>query len=506
MKSRILCLVLSVWTLIISVTLAAASTENRVALVIGNQNYASAGTLKNPINDARAVSDKLESLGFDVLSGTDLTYDAMRDTVREFTRKARKADVTVFYYAGHGIDVEGKNYIVPVDAKLDDAVDWEFEVYAIAEILRLIDRSPGPSLVFLDACRDNPLASVLANAQGMSSRSMNSRGISRIPTETMGTTGSVIAYATEPGQVAADGTGNNSPFALALVNHLDTENTDFASITSLITRDVMEMTDGVQRPRFDVSLTGPLVLNERVLDSTEVASLDPELPVQDAKPTPETPASTDLVEVEKFMFETAMASKDIADFNAFLQAFPNSVFAPMAQNAISRIEKEERTAQETEQVASLDTSELAQASRFAQMPLALGVTPQVQIAPSGQATENALAMNKTQRRAVQLRLNLAGFNVGSPDGSFGRKTRTGISSWQTANQFAATGYLNNVQHQLLTASTHSAFQAHLASNPNALQPVASASSGNSRNTQRNNGNFIKGFATGVGAAILLKRK
>lgn len=505
-------LAVTVLSVFMSVTVAVASVGDRVALVIGNENYEAAAALKNPINDATAIAGKLETLGFDVVKGTDLSYDALRDTVREFTRRARKADVTIFYYAGHGIAVDGENYIVPVDAKLSDPIDWEFEVYNVAEILRLIDRSPGPSLVFLDACRDNPLASVLASAQGMSSRSLNNRGISRIPTETMGASGSVIAYATEPGQVAADGSGDNSPFALALLEHIGTENTDFASITSLITRDVIEMTDGVQRPRFDVSLTGPLILNERATpvplpsEGVETASLDPQAT------QPSEPANPDTLQVEKFMFETAMASNDPADFEAFLSAFPNSMFAPMAQNAIARIQGEELAEEaEEKQLAAIDAGAAQQSptlTRVVNAPFSLAVTPQALSVISNETTEKALAMNRTQLRQMQLRLNLAGFDVGTPDGLVGPKTRNGLRAWQTANGFLGTGFLNNVQHQYLTASTHSAYTAHLAANPNALTPVVTrkkTSSSSGKRKKSGDNDFVKGLVTGIGAAIILGR-
>ncbi|WP_424973229.1 caspase family protein [Dinoroseobacter sp. S76] len=500
MKSILFRYIGGVVALLFMASVAAASTGERVALVVGNANYESASPLKNAINDADAISAKLSEMGFDVVQGNDLTYDALRDTVREFTRRARKADLTVFYYAGHGIAVDGDNYLVPIDATLSDPVDWEFEVYNVGEILRLIDRSPGPSLVFLDACRDNPMAATLASAQGMGSRSLNNRGISRIPTETMGTTGSVIAYATEPGQVAADGKGDNSPFAIALLNHLDTANTDFASITSLVTRDVIEMTEGVQRPRFDVSLTGPLILNavavpEPVVPSNDVAVLP--------TPNPTPVAPQDTLQVEKFMFEAAMTSNDVADFQAFLTAFPNSMFAPMAQNAITRLEGEAEE-KKAEQMASLQTDRLPSQdlTRLVTLPLSLTVTPQAAALVSSEATERSLFMNKMQRRQVQLRLNVAGYNVGRPDGAIGPNTRRGLREWQAANAFPATGYLNNVQHQFLTASTKAGYDAHLASNPNALTPVV-RQSGSSGKKNSSGSDFITGVIVGTGLGVIL---
>ena len=128
---------------------------------------------------------------------------------------------------------------------------------------------------------------------------------------------------------------------------------------------------------------------------------------------------------------------------------------------------------------------------------------------SNETTETSLAMNRTQLRQMQLRLNLAGYDVGTPDGLVGPKTRNGLRAWQTANGFLATGYLNNVQHQYLTASTYSAYTAHLAANPNALTPVTrkrtSSSSSGTRRKSGNNNDFVKGLVTGIGAAIILGR-
>lgn len=511
MKRIVESTIIALAALVVSFATAFASPDKRVALVIGNQNYLSTAPLKNPINDATAITGELERIGFDVVQGLDLDYDALRDTVRAFTREARDADVTVFYYAGHGIAVDGENYVVPIDAKLNDPVDWEFEVYNVAEIMRLINRSPGPSLVFLDACRDNPLAAILAQAQGMSSRSLNNRGILRIPTETLGTSGSVIAYATEPGQVATDGTGDNSPFALALLDHLGRENTDFASITSLITHDVLKMTDGMQRPRFDVSLTGPLMLNvveepEPIQEEQEVASLDPTVP------TPTPLAQTGPSNAEQLMFEAALASNDVADYEAFLTAFPNSTFAPVAQNAVKRLgaSQPKVNTNATEQVAALDTNVSADTStisRIVTAPLTLPLTQAALTRDSSKATDTALALTKQQRKEVQLRLNLTGNNVGRPDGAIGPNSRKGISSWQAIAGFAPTGYLNAVQHQYLVATTETSLRAHLKGNPNALAvPVANNSSGSGKKRRKQgNGDFWKGVAAGAAGALLLSK-
>lgn len=484
-------------------TLGAAKTETRVALVIGNESYVEAADLQNPINDANAIAQELESLGFDVTLGMDLSYNELRDTVRQFTRTASTADLTVFYYAGHGIAVDGENYLVPVDAKLSDPFDWEFEVYSVSEILRLVGRSSGPSLIFLDACRDNPLAAVLAQAQGMSTRSVSSRGLQRIPAETFGISGSVIAYATEPGQVAADGEGQNSPFTEALLTHLSSENTDFATVASLIRGDVIEKTNGAQRPRFDFALNGPLVLNavaEPQKDPVVETSLN-NTATDELAPAQSTDAA---LKVETLMFETAVASNDIEDYRAFVKAFPNSPFALLATNAINRLSKDEST----EELVALADPAPAQpgATRLVALPLTLELTQAARSMPSTAETDNGLFMDYSQRKALQIRLNLAGHNVGTPDADVGPKTRAGITSWQSANGLAPTGFLNAVQHQYLVASTDLAFSQHMAANPNALAaPQVSQSGTKRKKNNANNGiaNFVGGVAVGIGLGKIL---
>lgn len=506
---------LAILTFTFSLVGAVAFAEKRVALVIGNSSYDSAPHLKNPHNDALAVGAKFEDLGFEVVLGQDLTYDALRDTIRAFAKTARGADLTAFYYAGHGISVDGSNYVVPVDATLSDPVDWEFEVYDVTEIVRLIDRTGAPSLIFLDACRDNPMAQTLASAQGMSTRSLSTRGLSRIPTETLGVSGSVIAYATEPGQVASDGDGDNSPFATALLAHLDTANTDFASVTSRITREVLELTGGQQQPRFDISLTGPLILNEVEVPVAAAPVVPSVEPVAGATGGVDQAA---MLQLQQTMFVAAQDSGDPADFQALIDIFPTSPLAVMAQNAIDRIEKEEK-----EQLALLEATKTEPSAavqqtpnRMITAPLALTATPAVISMAANQTTEGQLALTKTQRKEVQLRLNLANFPVGGVDGSWGNNTRTGLRNWQLANGLSPTGYLNAVQHQMLVANTDAVFKAHLAANPNALsEPVRTSSSrpssGGTQNKptrRQNNGisaDAIGGFIAGTIAGKILSK-
>ena len=228
------------------VSTAVASTGGRVALVIGNGSYQFAPDLKNPSNDAAAMAERLRTLGFETVEGLDLDYDAMRATLRDFARQSKGAEVAIVYYAGHGIAVNGINYLVPTDARLDDPVDWEVQVFPLDDMLRLMRHAEGASLVFLDACRDNPLAEVLAGSMGTTTRSIGARGLARVDVEADGV-GMAIAFATSPGEVAEDGEGENSPFTSALLNHIGTPNTDITEIMSKVTGEVVRETNQRQR-------------------------------------------------------------------------------------------------------------------------------------------------------------------------------------------------------------------------------------------------------------------
>lgn len=486
---------------VLGATHAMAAGDSRVALVIGNGAYEGRDALKNPENDARAVAAKLEGLGFDVIAGYNLDLGEMTDSVKSFAKKSRAADVAIIYYAGHGIsDEAGQGYLVPVGAVLEDMDDIEFEAYAVADMFAYAQRANNASLIFLDACRD------FTNLPPSDTRSTATRTISRLVTEKSGTTGTVIAYATEPGDVAYDGEGANSPFTSAILDHLGAANTDFASITSRITRDVLEATDNKQRPRFDVSLNGPLILNE-------VAT--PVVAQNDGSTVPAPPTSGDAfasLEVQKYLFELAKESNDAADYQVYLDQFPTGMFAANARNAIVRLEASQvATAPAAPVISGGSTNYAALApapptaprTRMASVPLQLIATDQFRMAAGTEQTQQAMAMSKTKRKEVQLRLNLSGHNVGRPDGAFGPKTRQGIANWQMQNGTSGTGYLNMAQLQLLTASTETSFRSHMAANPNALKSAPARVSSAPKKSNNQVGAFALGAAVGaIGASIL----
>ena len=239
-------------------TITVASAERRVALVLGNSQYQHAAALPNPVRDAQAMAERLQALGFEVVSGFDLTKQQTQTTVARFAKQVRGADVALFFYAGHGLQVSGKNYLLPVDAALEDETSLDFEAVSIDFVLRQMSRETSIRLVFLDACRDNPLAEVLAKTAGVKGASS---GLAEIPIENGGA-GTLVAFAASPNRLAYDGSGDHSPFTKALLQHIGESNISITEAVNKVTSDVFKATNGKQRPWINVSLTTEVVLHK----------------------------------------------------------------------------------------------------------------------------------------------------------------------------------------------------------------------------------------------------
>jgi len=188
-----------------------ASAERRVALVVGNSNYKATGlSLPNPRNDADDVSAVLKSLGFEVVTALDATKRGMEVKLQEFIGLAINADSALFFYAGHAMQYQGRNYLMPTDAELEDAFSVRFQTVGMEAVSAALERANGVKITILDACRNNPLASSLRRRIAGAS---TTRGLARMDK----TQGTVVAYATAPDEVTNDGQGRNSPFTAALL-------------------------------------------------------------------------------------------------------------------------------------------------------------------------------------------------------------------------------------------------------------------------------------------------
>lgn len=223
--------------------------ERRVALVIGNSTYQHVSQLSNPGRDATAIAATLRSIGFDVVEArTDLGKTAFVDTMRAFSKQAAKADWAMVYYAGHGIEINGNNYLVPTDAKFESALDVQYDAVPLSLVLGAVEGASKLKLVVLDACRDNPFITQLkSGGRGTIARSLgiiNSEG------------GTMIAYAAKQGQLAQDGTGNNSPFVESLVRHMQRPGLELNMVFRHVRDEVMALTRNQQEPFSYGSLPG----------------------------------------------------------------------------------------------------------------------------------------------------------------------------------------------------------------------------------------------------------
>jgi uncharacterized caspase-like protein len=230
-----------------------AAAQKRVALVIGNSAYLHTGMLPNPTNDAKDMAAALSELTFDVILGLDLDKQAFDAKVRDFSRALAQADTGLFFYAGHGLQVTGHNHLVPIDAQLHSERDLDFETVSLDFVLKQmeLEREGKTNIVFLDACRDNPLTHNLARSMGTRSTSIG-RGLAQVETGV----GTFIAYSTQPGNVALDGVGHNSPFTAALTKNLKQPGRNITAVMIEVRKEVLAATDGKQVPWDHSALTG----------------------------------------------------------------------------------------------------------------------------------------------------------------------------------------------------------------------------------------------------------
>jgi len=229
---------------------AYAAAEKRVALLLGNAAYAHYPALTNPIRDIDAVEERLKQAGFEVIAGRDLGRIETEEIVRRFLKSLVGADVALFYYSGHAVQVNDGNYLVPVDARLASPYDLELETVSIDHLLRYMRERSATQLVFLDACRDNPFVGKSFFVGAQAAPAAPTRGLSRPSAEL----GSLIAYSTSPGMTATDGVGGMSPFTASLAERMLTPSLEIRQLLTQVRKDVIEATGGKQIPWENSSL------------------------------------------------------------------------------------------------------------------------------------------------------------------------------------------------------------------------------------------------------------
>lgn len=258
-----------------------AAAERRVALVIGNASYASVTPLKNPVNDANAVAQSLRELGFAVTLALNVDKAGFEQRVRDFANSLDGATAALFYYAGHGLQVDGRNYLLPVDAKVTNEADLPFELVAIDIVLQKLAHHRITNIVILDACRDNPLSEVLSKSLGERSKAVG-QGLASV----YAGVGTVISFSTQPGNTALDGDSDNSPYSGALRRHIFAPDIDVLEMLKLVRRDVVAQTRQNQIPWDNSSLIDQFFFRtsaEKAAAKTET-KLVPDIKPPDPKP------------------------------------------------------------------------------------------------------------------------------------------------------------------------------------------------------------------------------
>src|ERR1700722_2229353 len=233
-----------------SITARDARAETRVALVVGNAGYAHADVLANSINDAVAVASVLKKAGFEVDERYNLTVLEFKLAVRDFARTAAKADIAVVYYSGHGMGFDGRNYLIPTDARLANESDVEDEAIPLDRVLAATHAAKKLSLIILDACRENPF---LHLDSGLATKRVSFKGL--VPLESTGTN-TLVAYAAKAGSVSFDGAGANSPFTTALVKYIAEPGLDIRLALGKVRDEVLAATGNAQEPSIYGSLGG----------------------------------------------------------------------------------------------------------------------------------------------------------------------------------------------------------------------------------------------------------
>jgi len=400
-------------------TVTAAKADRRVAFVVGNGAYKNVAQLPNPPIDAKAMAGVLRNVGFDVVEGTNLTRDTMTQKLLEFGKRAQGADVAVFFYAGHGIAISGTNYLLPVDADIKSEMD--VKLGAAINIDLTLDQTMSDAkvkLVFLDACRDNPFA---AKIKATATRSVSvQQGLAEMKSGE----GTLIAFATGPGQTALDGQeGTNSPFTRALIAHVTQPGVEIQQAMTEVRAQVNEETSKGQLPWGHTNLIGAVYLNPAAPPATAAApASSATAPLTTASTTP---AGSD---VELEFWRSVKDSNKPEELNAYVTNYPNGQFKPLALARIAALENPSTTTRN----------------------LTPGIDPATFTEDANQVTEDQIGMKVGQRRDVQRRLTGLGFDA-KQTGKFDDETRSVIKRWQAARGYPSTGYFNKLQHKALLA-------------------------------------------------------
>ena len=295
-----------------------ASAEKRVALVIGNGAYAYKAGLPNPPHDATDVAAALKRSNFEVISGTDLSQAEMQDAAIRFSRVARNADVAIFYYSGHAMQFNGVNYLMPVDAKLDDEADLK-RFTRVDDIMNDLQQAKNLRILVLDSCRDNPLAETLKRSIGQTRGVAVRQGLSKMEAPL----GTIVSFSTQAGQTADDGHGRNSPYTAAFLKRIEGPH-EIGDIFREIASDVYDVSGKSQLPELSLSIVGKFYLNGPVSINIGAAP---------------SAAAVDRCAPAEAHWKGADSIGTLASYEDHLSRFPACSFANLAQARIDGLKQ-----------------------------------------------------------------------------------------------------------------------------------------------------------------------
>jgi len=371
-----------------------ALAEKRVALVMGNSAYQNVTPLANPTNDSIAISETFQKAGFDVVDlKRNLNVNEMRRALRDFSDKVRDADVAVVYYAGHGMEIDGTNYVIPVDAALERDIDAFDEAIPLDRILTVIEPAKALRLVILDACRDNPFSKTMKRTIG--SRSVG-RGLAKVEPNNPNT---LIAFAAKAGSTASDGNGSNSPFTTALIKYLPRPGLDLRRVFGFARDDVLRMTHNKQEPFVYGSLGG------------EDVSLVPDMVAPGAG------GASDPNAAIRRDYELAERIGAKAGWDSFITNYPSGFYNDLARAQRDRLVAEEAAKME-KRAPSTEKNRTADQEPKDGKPIG----PVATLTPPGRVDEvaaKASQLNATDvPRLLQTELQRVGCGPTTPDGAW----------------------------------------------------------------------------------------
>jgi len=303
--------------LILSIT-TSVTASIRTALVIGNSSY-QISPLKNPVNDATDMANTLTQSGFNVNLQINADHRTMVRAIRDFVRQIKQeGGVGLFYYAGHGIQVRGRNYLIPLGAVIESEGDAQFEAVDAGFVLsKMQDAGNDMNIVILDACRNNPFARNFRSS---------AQGLARMDAPK----GSIVAYATAPGELAADGTGRNGIYTKHLIQNIQTPQLRLEDVFKNVRRAVVQETANKQVPWESSSLMGQFYF----------------APPKPSPPPQQTPPESDVLtkQAEILFWDSIQNSTDPDMFEAFLLQFPDGIFANLATMKITQLTRARQSA------------------------------------------------------------------------------------------------------------------------------------------------------------------